>query len=232
MVRDEFVKPHDLAIIEKFEAAVTYLYPILQSAPRRHAALRDNIMGLLFEQVSLLYQAAKSRQASKLYAADANMATLRFWLRFAADSETPNLCRTVSTRSPCATWLKPARCLGSGSRPSRATGGRGYEVAPVHLRRFVDQRLERRLPVRELGLLARELEREHRCPRGERRPLSGAATVKASPAKIPRTRRHRLPRQGGRPGRPASANTLQGPVKRGVAASALSKPATGIRRLF
>jgi hypothetical protein len=85
MTRDEHVNAHDLAIVEKYEAAVTYLYPIIQNCPRRHATLRDRLIGLIFDQVGLLYQAAKSKQASRLYAADANLAALRFWLRFAAD---------------------------------------------------------------------------------------------------------------------------------------------------
>lgn len=85
MIRDEFVNPHDLAIIEKYEAVVTYLYPILQRCPRRHGTLRDKLIGLMFDQVGLFYQAAKSKQPSRLYAADANLATLRFWLRYAAD---------------------------------------------------------------------------------------------------------------------------------------------------
>lgn len=84
MIREQHTDPRDLAIIEKYEAAVTYLYPILQRFPRRHGNLRDTIMQVLFDQVGLFYQAAKSKQASRLYAADANLATLRFWLRFAA----------------------------------------------------------------------------------------------------------------------------------------------------
>lgn len=82
MKRDEHVNARDLAIVEKYEATVTYLYPILQRYPRRHGALRDNMIGQLMDMVSLLYQAAKSKQASKLYAADAHLATLRYWLRF------------------------------------------------------------------------------------------------------------------------------------------------------
>lgn len=87
MIRDEHTRPRDLAIIEKYEAAVTYLYPILQRCPRRHGNVRDAIIRVLFDQVGLFYQAAKSKQASRLYAADANLATLRFWLRFAAGSD-------------------------------------------------------------------------------------------------------------------------------------------------
>jgi len=83
MHRDEHVNARDLAIVEKYEATVTYLYPILQSFPRRHGALRDSMIGQLMDMVGLLYQAAKSKQPSRLYAADAHLATLRFWLRFA-----------------------------------------------------------------------------------------------------------------------------------------------------
>lgn len=83
MKRDEHVNARDLAIVEKYEATVTYLYPILQSFPRRHGALRDSLIGQVMGTVDLLYQAAKSKQPSRLYAADAHLATLRFWLRFA-----------------------------------------------------------------------------------------------------------------------------------------------------
>ncbi|TPM41581.1 diversity-generating retroelement protein Avd [Mesorhizobium sp. B2-3-4] len=85
IIRDEHAATPGLAIIDKYEEAVTYLYPILQRCPRVHGNVRDTMMAVLFDQVGLFYQAAKSRQPSKLYAADANLATLRFWLRFAAD---------------------------------------------------------------------------------------------------------------------------------------------------
>lgn len=87
MVRDEAGRPGDLAIIEKYEAVVTYLYPILQAFPKRHGVLRDSMIAMLMETVGLLYQAAKSKQASRLYAVDAHLATLRFWLRFAASAK-------------------------------------------------------------------------------------------------------------------------------------------------
>ena len=125
MTRDEHVNAHDLAIVEKYEAAVKYLYPIIQNCPRRHATLRDRLIGLIFDQVGLLYEAAKSKQASRLYAADANLATLRFWLRFAAD---PKL-KVISSRqhavalrylaetgSMLGQWIKTAKGNGrSGS---------------------------------------------------------------------------------------------------------------------
>ncbi|WP_411033804.1 diversity-generating retroelement protein Avd [Shinella sp. BYT-45] len=92
MKRDHNVNPRDLAIVEKYGAAVNYLYPILQSFPRRHGALRDEIVGKLMGAVDLLYHAAKSRQLSRLHAADAHLAALRFRLRFACD------CRLLSPR--------------------------------------------------------------------------------------------------------------------------------------
>lgn len=85
IIRDEHAASQGLAIVDKYEEAVTYLYPILQRCPRAHGNVRDAMMAVLFDQVGLFHQAGKSRQPSKLYAADANLATLRFWLRFAAD---------------------------------------------------------------------------------------------------------------------------------------------------
>jgi len=87
IIRDQNSTPRGLAIIEKYEDVVTYLYPILQRCPRKHGNVRDRIMTVMFDQVGLFYEAAKSGQPSRLYAADANMATLRFWLRFAAHPE-------------------------------------------------------------------------------------------------------------------------------------------------
>jgi len=125
MTRDEFVHAQDLAIVEKYEEAVTYLYPILQACPRRHTTLRDRLIGLLFDQVGLLYQAAKSKQASRLYAADAHLATLRFWLRFAADPKLKfishrqhavALRHLAETGAMLGQWIKAAKGNGrSGS---------------------------------------------------------------------------------------------------------------------
>ncbi|MFC3071523.1 diversity-generating retroelement protein Avd [Shinella pollutisoli] len=85
MIRDENGHPRDLAIVEKYGAVVSYLYPILQAMPRRHGDLRAHMIGLLCDTVGLLYHAAKSRQVSRLHAADAQLATLRYWLQFATD---------------------------------------------------------------------------------------------------------------------------------------------------
>jgi hypothetical protein len=82
IARDETSATDALAIVEKYEAFVTYLYPILQNSPRRHGVLRDAVLAALFEPIGGLYHAAKSRQLSRLYAVDAEFATLRAFLRF------------------------------------------------------------------------------------------------------------------------------------------------------
>lgn len=84
IVRDGNAAHQALAIVEKYEATLNYLYKILQNCPRKHGVARDAMLGALLVQPELFYVAAKTRQASRLYAADANLATLRFWLRFMA----------------------------------------------------------------------------------------------------------------------------------------------------
>ncbi|CAM5402728.1 hypothetical protein AFEL58S_02061 [Afipia felis] len=81
-VRDENSAPDALAIVERYEAFVIYLYPILQNSPRKHGVLRDTVLAQLFSPIGGLYHAAKSRQVSRLYAVDAEFATLRSHLRF------------------------------------------------------------------------------------------------------------------------------------------------------
>lgn len=86
LVRDENLVYTQMALVEKYEQLINYCYPIFQSIPRKHGIARDRMLRTLFGQVDLLIQAGKSTGPSKLYAADANLALLRFWLRFAADS--------------------------------------------------------------------------------------------------------------------------------------------------
>lgn len=71
-----------MAIVEKYERFVEYIYPVLQNAPRKHGIARDAMLRCLFEQAELFIIAGKSRQVSRLYSADANLSLLRFWLRF------------------------------------------------------------------------------------------------------------------------------------------------------
>ena len=77
------MKPSDhLAIVEKYEIFLHYVYPIAQSMPRKHGVVRDMFLRAALGQVDLFILAGKSNQISRLYAADAGLANLRFWLRF------------------------------------------------------------------------------------------------------------------------------------------------------
>ncbi len=116
MKRDEHVNARDLAIVEKYEATVNYLYPIIQGFPRSHGVLRDGMTGQLMDMVGLLYQAAKSKQPSRLYAADAHLATLRFWLRFASGQKVLSrkhhrvaLGHIAETGAMLGAWIRDAK---------------------------------------------------------------------------------------------------------------------------
>lgn len=71
----------EMNIMRKYEEVISYLYPIAQRIPRQHGVVRDMFLRCLLAQPDLFYQAGKSNQISKLYAADANLAQLRFWFR-------------------------------------------------------------------------------------------------------------------------------------------------------
>ena len=71
-----------MLIVEKYETVISYLYPIAQNLPRKHAVARDMFLETLLGQVELFIVAGKSNQTSRLYQADAGLAMLRFWLRF------------------------------------------------------------------------------------------------------------------------------------------------------
>jgi hypothetical protein len=90
-----------MVIMEKYEKVIDYLYPLAQSMHRKHGVARDMFLKCLFDQVELIYEAGKSNQVSKLYLADANLANLRFWLRFLETPKvkgiTPNQHRVALT---------------------------------------------------------------------------------------------------------------------------------------
>ena len=73
-----------LAIVERYERFIDYIYPILLGIRRSHYIVRDRAIASVIEQVALFNDAGKSGQISKLYAADAGLASLRFYLRFLA----------------------------------------------------------------------------------------------------------------------------------------------------
>ena len=79
---DEWAVNQQLQIVEKYERVIEYLYPIIQSTPRKHGVSRDMFLQHLLRQVDFFLVAGKSNQISRLYAADAGLAMLRFWFRF------------------------------------------------------------------------------------------------------------------------------------------------------
>jgi hypothetical protein len=102
IVRDEVSTYEAMAIVEKYECFVEYLYPILQNTPRKHAIARDAMLTALFGQVEMFISAGKSRQPSRLYSADAISRFLGSWLGHAAHADAHHLLaglgieRTVS----------------------------------------------------------------------------------------------------------------------------------------
>ena len=93
MLTEERTTQRQMAIVERFEGFMNYMYPIALNIPRAHYVARDRLVSLMFEQVSMFYQAAKSNQVSKLYLADAGLADLRFLLRFLADEKRRHISR-------------------------------------------------------------------------------------------------------------------------------------------
>lgn len=71
-----------MVILEKYERIISYLYPIAQSIPRKHGVARDMFLHCLMGVPDIIIQAGKSNQISKVYAVDAQIAHLRFWVRF------------------------------------------------------------------------------------------------------------------------------------------------------
>ncbi len=120
IVRDDNAATDALAIVEKYEAFVTYLYPILQSSPRRHGVLRDTVLAALFVPIGGLYHAAKSKQVSRLHAVDAEFATLRSYLRFLSQGH----IRILSSKQhvvALAMLAEPGKMLGTWQRKLKAT---------------------------------------------------------------------------------------------------------------
>ena len=58
------------------------MYPIAQSMPRKHGVARDMFLQCLMSIPETIVVAGKSNQVSKLYTTDAQLAHLRFWVRF------------------------------------------------------------------------------------------------------------------------------------------------------
>ena len=115
IVRDDNSSTEALAIVERYEAFVSYLYPILQNAPRRHGVLRDVVLAALFAPIGGLYHAAKSRQVSRLHAVDAEFATLRSHLRFLASGHV-RILTPHQHQAALARLAEPGKMLGAWQR--------------------------------------------------------------------------------------------------------------------
>lgn len=76
-----------LIIIEKYDGFVNYIYPIIQNVPRKHGTVKEMMTQSIFIQTELFYKALKSDSKSKLHEADANLAMIRYWMRFMANEK-------------------------------------------------------------------------------------------------------------------------------------------------
>jgi hypothetical protein len=113
--REQQLATDVLAIVEKYEAYVSYLYPILQTSPRKHGVLRDLVLAALFAPIGNLYHAARSRQVSRLHAVDAEFATLRSLLRFLVRPEI-KIISPHQHEVALARLADPGRMLGAWQR--------------------------------------------------------------------------------------------------------------------
>jgi hypothetical protein len=221
IVKDETAGLEALAIVEKYETFVRYLYPILQRAPRRHGVLRDVVLAALFVPIGDLHHAAKSRQVSRLHAVDAEFATLRAHLRFLAEAG----IRIVTPRqhaSALALLAEPGRMLGAWQRKLKAPAPRGTGQGQA------GQLCRARLSSAARGGTATTPGRATRTspttgPRTRTRTSGRAAAVTTGfrrggdhgPAGRPRragSAGRGTIKVGGQPACPASANTLHGPA--------------------
>jgi hypothetical protein len=80
--KDALTSYDQMAVVERYETVIAYLYPIAQNLPRKHGIARNIFLACLLGQVQLFVEAGKSGQISRLYLADAGLSHLRFWLRF------------------------------------------------------------------------------------------------------------------------------------------------------
>lgn len=121
--RDSNTPTDALAIVEKYEAMVKYLYPILQRSPRQHGVLRDIVLAALFAPVGGLYHAARSQNVSRLYAVDAEFATLRSHLRFLV-LDTVRIITPKQHGIALALLAEPGKMLGAWQRKLKGQAGK------------------------------------------------------------------------------------------------------------
>ena len=81
------MKAQDLKVIEKYDQAVNYLYPIVQRMPHAHGAFRARLLEALVGLPEQIYAAAKSDQVTRVRLVDASLAEIRWLLRFATHKD-------------------------------------------------------------------------------------------------------------------------------------------------
>ena len=123
-VKDKQASSDQMLIIEKHERVIAYLYPIIQRTPRQHGVLRDKMLACLFDTADYIMQAGKSGHVSKLYAADASIAMLRFYLRF----YTEGIRHTTTKQHNHALALIAEVGSLLGAWIKRKKGDRGYDA--------------------------------------------------------------------------------------------------------
>ena len=89
-----------LVLIHKYDSFVEYIYNPLNTAPRSQQVLRDVVLGCILEQYSLLHKAVKSGMVSRMYDADAGLATIRSYIGLLGNS---NPSRRVLSLKQCET---------------------------------------------------------------------------------------------------------------------------------
>ena len=121
---DEFSSHKQLAIVERFEGFINYMYPIALNIRRTHFVVRDRFINAMFEQVGMFSQAGKSGQVGKLYLADAGLSELRFMVRFMADTKRKLISRHQSEVAGIH-LAETGKMLGSWIKARNARGERG-----------------------------------------------------------------------------------------------------------
>lgn len=76
-----------LVLIHKYDSFVEYIYTPLNTAPKSQQVLRDVVLGCILEQYSLFHKAVKSGMVSRMYDADAGLATIRSYIKLLGSSD-------------------------------------------------------------------------------------------------------------------------------------------------
>lgn len=80
------LKRESLHIVEKYRVFFEYIYNPILTANKRHLIFKEHLLNLLLNQFNVLHIGVKSTSKSRLYEADANLATIRSLLKVALHS--------------------------------------------------------------------------------------------------------------------------------------------------